>query len=80
MRQGSEPSGIIDEARGGRLAPGEGDLPLDALLDALPQTVPLPVEVSLARSMQNATPGQRARHIRVTEEKFLRGRESRGER
>lgn len=65
-------SGIIDEARGGRLAPGEGDLPLDALLSALPRSIPLAVEVPLARSMPDATPLERARHLRVATEKFLR--------
>jgi sugar phosphate isomerase/epimerase len=67
-----EPSGVIDEARGGRLAPGEGELPLDALLDALPHSVPLAVEVPLARHMPAATPLERARHIRVAAERFLR--------
>jgi sugar phosphate isomerase/epimerase len=66
-----EPSGIIDEARGGRLAPGEGALPLAALLDALPKSVPLAVEVPLARAMPAATPLERARHVRVATERFL---------
>ena len=66
------PSGIIDEARGGRLAPGEGALPLEALLGAVPQTVPLAVEAPLARSMPDATPLERARRIRAATEKFLR--------
>ena len=77
-RNRPEPSGIIDEARGGRLSPGEGDLPLAALLDALPQSVPLAVEVPLARSMPNSTPLERARHVRVATESFLRLREARG--
>jgi sugar phosphate isomerase/epimerase len=66
-----EPSGIIDEARAGRLAPGEGDLPLHALLHALPQPVPLAVEVPLTRSMPDATPSQRARYVRLATERFL---------
>jgi sugar phosphate isomerase/epimerase len=65
-------SGIIDEARGGRLAPGEGDLPLGALLDALPPHVPLAAEVPLTRSMPDATPLERVLHIRVATERFLR--------
>ena len=69
-----ESSGIIDEARSGRLAPGEGELPLGALLDALPPTIPLAVEVPLARSLPNATPLERARHIRDATENFLRAR------
>ena len=71
-------SGIIDEARGGRLAPGEGDLPLGALLSALPRSVSLAVEVPLVRSMPNATPLERARHVRVATEEFLREQELRG--
>ena len=72
-----EPSGIIDEARGGRLAPGEGELPLEALLDALPPQVPLAAEVPLARSMPDATPLERVRHIRSATERFLRHYEER---
>ena len=43
------PSGIVDEARGNRLLPGEGNLPLSKLLAALPKDVPLSAEVHLAR-------------------------------
>jgi sugar phosphate isomerase/epimerase len=43
------PSEIIDEARGNRLLPGEGELPLRELLAALPEDVPLSAEVPLAR-------------------------------
>jgi sugar phosphate isomerase/epimerase len=71
-------SGIIVAARGGRLAPGEGDLPLDDLMHALPQCVPLAVEVPLARSMPTATPLERARHVRIATEKFLRERKVQG--
>jgi sugar phosphate isomerase/epimerase len=67
-----EASGIIDEAREGRLAPGEGDLPLDVLLHVLSQSVPLAVEVPLARSMPDATPLDRARYVRFATERFLR--------
>jgi sugar phosphate isomerase/epimerase len=66
------PSGIIDEARAGRLAPGDGELPLVALLEALPASTPLAVEVPLARSMPNATALERARHIRVATQRLLR--------
>jgi sugar phosphate isomerase/epimerase len=76
-RQRPEPSAIIDEARRGRLAPGDGDLPLEALLDALPADVPLSAEVPLARSMPDATPFERMRHIRVATEGFLRAYEKR---
>lgn len=36
---------LATEARCGRLHPGDGSLPLDALLDALPDGIPLSVEV-----------------------------------
>jgi sugar phosphate isomerase/epimerase len=75
-----EPTRIIEEARTGRLAPGEGELPLDALLDALPESTPIAVEVPLARSLPGATPLERARHIRVVTENFLRARLMRGRR
>jgi sugar phosphate isomerase/epimerase len=39
------PGALIDEARRGRLHPGEGDLPLDALLDVLPDRLPISLEV-----------------------------------
>jgi sugar phosphate isomerase/epimerase len=70
-----EPAGIIEEARGGRLAPGEGGLPLGLLMSTLPKSVPLAVEVPLARSMPNATPLERARHVRLATERFLNARE-----
>ena len=71
-----ESSGVIDEARSGRLAPGEGNLPLDVLMNALPESIPLAVEVPLARSMPDATPLERARYLRVATERFLRVRET----
>jgi sugar phosphate isomerase/epimerase len=54
-------AGIIDEARAGRLPPGEGGLPLRELLDALPSGVPLSVEVPMQRSFPALTPLERAR-------------------
>ena len=40
----ADASGLIREARTGRLLPGEGVLPLAALVAALPDTVALSVE------------------------------------
>src|SRR5262245_10506394 len=40
----SETSDLIREARGGRLLPGEGGLPLCDLVAALPATIPLAIE------------------------------------
>jgi sugar phosphate isomerase/epimerase len=54
-------AGIIDEARAGRLPPGEGGLPLRELLEALPPGVPLAVEVPMQRSFPALTPLERAR-------------------
>lgn len=54
-------AGIIDEARAGRLPPGEGGLPLRELLDALPSAVPLAVEVPMQRSFPTLAPLARAR-------------------
>jgi sugar phosphate isomerase/epimerase len=63
------PSGIIDEARGNRLLPGEGELPLRDLLAALPQDVPLAAEVPLARETDSM---KRAILVRQATERLLR--------
>ena len=52
---------LADEARHGRLFPGEGDLPLGELLDALPADLPCCVEVQ-SDSWSGVDVGQRARH------------------
>lgn len=39
---------LRDEARGRRLHPGEGELPIAELLDALPQDIPIDVEAPVA--------------------------------
>lgn len=44
----------IAEARGGRFAPGEGDLPLAALLNAVPRNCTISVEVPLAEDADAA--------------------------
>ena len=66
---------IIDEARTDRLAPGEGELPLNDILNALPEGVPLAVEVPLTRRYPNLTPLQRARRVCVATKKFLGSRQ-----
>jgi len=38
------PPDLMTEARGNRLLPGEGALPLDAMLDALPESLPIGIE------------------------------------
>ncbi len=46
---------IIAEALDGRLLPGDGDLPLSALLDALPPAIPLSVELR-SKALREAWP------------------------
>ncbi|MEM5342211.1 sugar phosphate isomerase/epimerase family protein [Paraburkholderia azotifigens] len=65
------PSGIVDEARGNRLLPGEGELPLRELLDALPKDVPISAEVPLARETDCM---MRASLVRQATERLLRER------
>jgi sugar phosphate isomerase/epimerase len=64
------PSGIIDEARGNRLLPGEGELPLRELVAVLPEHTPLGVEVPLAREKDSL---KRAKLVREATEKLLQG-------
>jgi sugar phosphate isomerase/epimerase len=42
------PERLVDEARGGRLLPGDGAIPLTAILRALPASVPLALEIPVA--------------------------------
>jgi sugar phosphate isomerase/epimerase len=67
---------IIDEARTDRLPPGEGELPLNEILSALPKGVPLAVEVPLTRRYPNLTPLDRARRVCVATKKFLESRQT----
>ena len=53
-------TGLLAEARGGRLHPGDGGLPLGAILDALPPATVLTVEIPRAADAGRA-PGERAR-------------------
>lgn len=62
---------ITDEARTDRLPPGEGELPLHDILDALPINVPLAVEVPLTRRHPRLTPLERARRVRVATHALL---------
>ena len=62
-------SGIVDEARGNRLLPGEGELPLRELLAALPENVPLSAEIPLARETDSL---KRASLVRRATEELLR--------
>jgi sugar phosphate isomerase/epimerase len=46
---------LVEEARQGRMFPGEGELPLRAFLEALPQDLPLAVEVPTGRTHPELT-------------------------
>lgn len=53
-------AGIVDEAREGRLFPGEGGLPLQAFLAALPGDIPIGLEVPTGRTHPHLDAKQRA--------------------
>jgi sugar phosphate isomerase/epimerase len=59
-RKGPTDAGLADEARQGRLFPGEGELPLAALMDALPRDICVGVEVPTGSSHPELAPAQRA--------------------
>ena len=64
------PEGLRREARGGRLYPGEGELPLFALMDALPDGVPLDVEAPCRRAA-HLPPAEQARLAAEATRRFL---------
>ena len=53
-------AGIADEARHRRLFPGEGELPLRALMDAVPRDTPVAVEVPTGGTHPELAPSVRA--------------------
>ena len=53
-------AGIADEARQGRLFPGEGELPLRTLMDAVPRDIPVAVEVPTGGTHPELAPSERA--------------------
>lgn len=59
LQPGPNPD-FLDEARQGRTFPGEGGLPLKALLEALPPGLPLAVEVPTGHTHPELTPFERA--------------------
>ena len=59
-RQDPGDAHIVEEAREGRLFPGEGELPLREYLAALPAAVAMSVEVPTGRSCPHLTAEQRA--------------------
>lgn len=59
-RAGPADTELADEARNGRLFPGEGELPIGACLEALPTAVGFAVEVPCDRTRPGLNPLQRA--------------------
>ena len=59
-RRGPTDAGLVDEARQGRLCPGEGELPLAAFMDALPAEIAVGVEVPAAATHPALGPGELA--------------------
>lgn len=54
---------LATEARERRLLPGHGELPLHALMDALPPGTPVAAEIPLMAQFPDLTPLERARRI-----------------
>lgn len=69
--------GLIDEARGNRLAPGAGELDLGALLDAADPGLPLSVEVQSRALRQQFPPLERAVHLLTQTHSVLAARNAR---
>ncbi len=64
--------GIIEEAVDGRLFPGDGALPLNDLLQALPAGIPLSVELR-SKALRDAWPDaiDRAKALKVATDRYL---------
>jgi sugar phosphate isomerase/epimerase len=64
---------LLDEALNGRVNPGVGGLPLEDLLDRLPPTIPLSLELR-SRALRDAFPDavERARNVYAATRQFLR--------
>jgi sugar phosphate isomerase/epimerase len=69
---GELPPGMTlrQESLGARLYPGEGALPLRALMDALPEGIVIDVETPVAAN-QGASPAERARLALSATQRFL---------
>jgi len=66
------PADQVSEARTGRLLPGDGELPLRALLAALPDGIPVAAEVPRQRA---GNPAEYARQARRAMDSVLAGQE-----
>ena len=67
------PDALVDEARNRRLHPGEGSLPLNRLLDVLPDGLPLSLDVPHP-GFDDMPFGERARLAMSALRGFLEGR------
>ncbi|OUM03666.1 hypothetical protein A8M77_03875 [Variovorax sp. JS1663] len=66
-------AGIVEEAREGRLFPGEGELPLAAFMDALPGGIAVSVEVPAARTHPALGPAECAAAACAASRRLLAG-------
>jgi sugar phosphate isomerase/epimerase len=72
--QAPPPDGLMVEARTRRLLPGDGELPLAALIDALPSDIRFGVEVPLAGQRPDLDPGARLALLVSATRDFLKRR------
>ena len=70
------PEGLRDEARLGRLYPGEGEFSLDVFLDAMPADVPIGLEAP-CRAYAHLPPIERGRRAGEVTRAFLARRATR---
>lgn len=68
---------VIDEARGARLLPGEGELPLNDVMNALAGDVNVAVEIPMTLNRPQLGPLDRIRVAREATTKFLASRNTR---
>ncbi len=61
----SDPAVILQQARGGRLIPGEGGLPLPAYVRALPDNIPISLEIPMAEMTKTVGAVERARRALI---------------
>jgi sugar phosphate isomerase/epimerase len=67
------PEDLVAEARTRRLLPGEGELPLASLIEALPRELPFGVEVPLASQYPHLDPTARASLLVDATRRYLKG-------
>lgn len=75
-RRPADDEALRAEARGGRFLPGEGELPLDALLDALPPGLPIGVETPCA-ALADLSAVERGRRVGEATHRLLARRRAR---